>query len=375
MLPARRNTDLDPDDDRLRMIGDAANAAAAAHTFTEYNDGLAANTRLAKRGDLALFAEYLAAVGMPGRNAEQLQNDAGAWSGVTWGIVAAFVQWMLQRGAALATVNRALSTVRSYAKLAAQAGGLAIVEHVEGESPAEHLQRRAAANAAELALIRTVQGYGGKQGRRKDEKRTEAGTATRRGHKKAEAVAITDAQAKALKKHPDTAQGRRDALLMALLLDHGLRESELEHVTLAGFDLAAGTFTFHRPKVNLDQTHKMTPATARAMRAWIDAGECPAMGPILRSSRKGGELLDQAMSLSAIRARVRSLGSAVGVDNLSPHDCRHYWATKWGRKADRGEISLFRLQEAGGWASLAMPRKYVALAAIANEGMHEDGDD
>ena len=368
---ATRPADLIPDDsERMRKLGQAADAAATATVFTRYNRTKADNTKAAKAADLRLFVEYLrhpddphAVANLPDPKpeyeqtaaaAKRMQNDADAWRGVTWGIVAAFAPWMLGRGMAQSSVGRALSTVKVYARLAHQSGAI---------------------GGDDWLRIRSVQGYSGAEAKRVDARRAEAGQPTRKGNKKAEPVALTDAQAKALKKHPDTPQGRRDALLMALLLDHGLRESELEHVTLAGVDLAAGTFTFHRPKVNLDQTHKMTPATARAMRAWIDAGECPAMGPILRSSRKGGELLDQAMSLSAIRARVRSLGRAVGVDNLSPHDCRHYWATKWGRKADRGEISLFRLQEAGGWASLAMPRKYVALAAIANEGMHEDGDD
>lgn len=42
----------------------------------------------------------------------------------------------------------------------------------------------------------------------------------------------------------------------------------------------------------------------------------------------------------------------------------HYWATQWA-----GKVDVLRLQEAGGWNSLAMPRRYVARARIANEGM------
>jgi integrase len=45
---------------------------------------------------------------------------------------------------------------------------------------------------------------------------------------------------------------------------------------------------------------------------------------------------------------------------LSAHDCRHYW----GRKVD-----VLRLQEAGGWSSLAMSRRYVENSEIAKEGM------
>jgi len=58
------------------------------------------------------------------------------------------------------------------------------------------------------------------------------------------------------------------------------------------------------------------------------------------------------------------LGKALGVANLSAHDCRHYWATRWA-----GKVDTFRLQEAGGWNSLAMPRRYVERSKIANDGM------
>ena len=58
------------------------------------------------------------------------------------------------------------------------------------------------------------------------------------------------------------------------------------------------------------------------------------------------------------------MGAEAGIAGLSAHDCRHYWAARW-----TGKIDPFRLQEAGGWASLAMPRRYAEAAEIANEGM------
>jgi integrase len=48
----------------------------------------------------------------------------------------------------------------------------------------------------------------------------------------------------------------------------------------------------------------------------------------------------------------------------SAHDCRHHWATCWADKVD-----VLRLQEAGGWSSLHMSRRYVEEAEIANAGM------
>ena len=77
-----------------------------------------------------------------------------------------------------------------------------------------------------------------------DEKRRADGMQTRKGHKKAEAVTIPQDIAEALKQQPNTPQGRRDALIMCLLIDHGLRVSEIAILTRKAFDMKAGTFTF-----------------------------------------------------------------------------------------------------------------------------------
>ena len=151
---------------------------------------------------------------------------------------------------------------------------------------------------------------------------------------------------------------------MCLLLDHGLRCGEVASIQITDFDLGAGTMSFYRSKVDKEQTHKLTADTLRALHAWLEHGDCPAMGPLLRGSRKGGALTQAGMSVRAITKRVRFLGGQIGIEGLSAHDCRHYWATQWA-----GRVDLFRLQEAGGWNSLSMPRRYTEAAAIANEGM------
>ena len=202
-----------------------------------------------------------------------------------------------------------------------------------------------------------MQGYGGKDAKRVDERRE----TTRKGAKKAQNVTITPDQATALKRQPETPQGRRDAVIMALLLDHGLRVGELVLLQVTDFDMKAGTFTFYRPKVDKAQTHRMTTDTARAVAAWL-ATDAPAMGAVLRGSRKGGELTG-AMTERSITERVRTLGARVGLVGLSAHDCRHYWAT---RAASQG-TDPFALRDAGGWSSLAMPSRYVEAATIANE--------
>lgn len=327
----------------LQAAGQVANVYAAASVFADYTGRKSQNTLDAQRADLATFAAYLcdATGGRDCPNADQLQHEPAAWRGVTHGLVTGFVRWLLASGAAMGTINRKLSTVRVYAKLAGQA-------HV--------------ISADESTLIRGVAGYGGKEGKRQDEERAAAGQATRTGAKKAQHVKLDADQVKALKTQPDTPQGRRDAVIMCLLLDHGLRVGELALLLVTDFDLKAGTFTFYRPKVDKTQTHKMGTDTLRAAAAWLHT-DAPAMGPLLRGSRKGGHLTGSGMSERAITERVRDLGASIGVTGLSAHDCRHSWATR----AAKAGTDTFALRDAGGWNSLAMPSRYVEAAAVANE--------
>lgn len=325
----------------LQVAGQMANEYAARDAFADYQSRKSDNTLRSQVSDLTHFAAFLELDGQlpDAPTADDLFNTPDAWHGVTWGLVRSFVKRQLADGVAVSSLNRRLSTVKKYAQLAAQARAI---------------------DAQELALIKTVSGYGGKEAKRVDERRT----VTRIGRKKADAVALTPAQVKKLKAQPDTPQGRRDALLMCLLLDHGLRCGEVALLQVTDFDLSKGEMRFYRPKVDKEQTHKLTADTLRALQAYMAAGDAPAMGALLRGSRKNGELTHAGMTERSITARVRVLGEAIGVDGLSAHDCRHYWATQWA-----GKVDLFRLQEAGGWNSLAMPRRYTAWAEVANEGM------
>lgn len=328
----------------LAVAGQIANGHAASNLFTDYRARKAANT--VKRHDdaLSLFDEFLAAPGVPGMpSADNLTQDPAAWAGVTWGLVSSFAAWLLGKGYAIATVNGSLSIVKSYAKLAAQAGAIP---------------------AGEYALIRSVTGYRGSAAKHMDENRE----VTRTGAKKAAPVAITQEQATTLQTHPDTPQGRRDALLMGLLLDLGLRCGEVAGLTVECVNLDEGTLTFYRPKVGKKQTHRLTNGLLRVLRAYM-ANDAPASDRLLRASIKGGELDAVGMSERAITKRVHELGKRVGVGGLSAHDLRHYWATK----AARNGTPIDRLQDAGGWSSPAMPLRYVANATIANEGVRLDG--
>ncbi len=179
-------------------------------------------------------------------------------------------------------------------------------------------------------------------------------------------MSLSAAQVNALKWQPDTAQGRRDALLLCLLLDHGLRVGEVAALQVTAVNLTEGTLTFYRPKVGKTQTHQLSRDALKAAQAWFSSGDAPAVSPLLRASTKGGALGPAGVSERALTKRVNYLGKRIGVEGLSAHDLRHSWATR----AARNKTSAFALQDAGGWSSLAMPARYVEAAKIANEGVN-----
>jgi integrase len=328
--------DLVEDRERyLALAGQAANTVAARRAFDDYRSRKANHTLRRQDADLALFTEYLGQVGI---EAGDLATRPESWRGITWGIVEGFVRWQLKRGYAVGSINVRLATVKVYARLASKAGSI---------------------DPGETVLIGAVKGYGHKESRRIDARRE----VSRVGLKKAQPVGLTRSEAATLKRRPNTPQGRRDALLMCLLLDHGLRCGEVAGLKTQDFDLAAGMMTFYRPKVDKIQTHRLSEDTLRAARAYL--GDAPETGSLWRRSRKDGQLHQPGLSVQAITARVRELGQSISIEGLSAHDCRHHWATQ----AARSGTDPFTLQEAGGWSSLAMPRRYVESARVANQNV------
>ncbi len=329
----------------MEQAGKAANQAAARHRFSDYRSRRAAETVRRQDADLGLFSEFLYSVGV---KAGELNIDPFSWQGISWGLVEAFCKWQLKEGYAVTTVNVRLSTVKTYARLAFQAGVI----------PPE-----------EYALIRSVQGYSRREMRRIDTQRP----IKRVGLKKETPIPITPEQASALKSQPlDSPQSCRDALLFCLLLDHGLRVGEVARLKMDNLDLAGGLLRFFRPKVGKDQVHRLSRDTYRAANAYkAYTAKNNAKSPLLLRSQKNGQLADRGMSERAIAARVNQLGRQIGIFGLSPHDCRHYWATT----AARSGTDPFSLQEAGGWSSLEMPRRYVEDNSIANQGVKLDRKD
>ncbi|MEP7286939.1 MAG: tyrosine-type recombinase/integrase [Chloroflexota bacterium] len=321
----------------LEIAGQQANQYAAFDVFEGYRDRRAVNTLRRQDGDLKLFEAYLnAALAPSGGVVCNLNSDPQCWRGITHGLMQGFINWQLAQSYAIGSVNVRLATVKVYAELAFKAGVIAADEH---------------------SLIKTVRGYGFKEHQNINEKRT----ASRRGYKKARATEIQKPARVALKTHPETPQGRRDRVIMCLLVDHGLRCSEVAGLKVSDINLETGVMRVYRKKTKSTDFLKMSADTLRAMTAYINQ-DVPALADhLLQGSVKGGTLAGR-MTERAINKRVGTLGRAAGINLLSPHDLRHDAATRAGKLSD-----VRTLMDSFGWNSSAMAARYMNSTKIANE--------
>lgn len=323
----------------LAQVAQIADAHATTSVFADYRSRKAANTLDRQDDDLAAFCDYLSRVKIK-LDAQRLASEPAAWVGITWGLVKGFVGYLLQLGYTVGSINARLSTIKVYCRLANQAGALS------GE---------------ELTRITNVRGYSRTEGTR-----VNAGRARSRVSAEKEAAnVLTIDQVQTLRRRPSTPHGRRDRVLIGLMLDLGLRVGEVIALQVADVDLERARITFFRPKVQKSQTHELPPDLVADLRAYIGALD-PCPGALIRRLLRGGGLAPDRATRYSVFQRLREIGEEIGVPTLSPHDLRHTWATN---KARAG-VSLERLRDAGGWSSVTTPAtRYIEPAKIANQGV------
>lgn len=326
---------------RLQAVAQAADQHVADNVFTIYRQTKAPNTTRRQRADLDLFCAFIADISGVNLVDCAFYTHPGAWAIVTGGLVSAYRQWMLRKGYDVDSVNVRLSTVRTYAKLAMQAGMV---------SDAEYLR------------ISGVSGYAQKEIKRIDAKRE----TKRVGNKKADANFVKRgvvAQLKGMEcKRPSD---YRDRVLLCLMLDHGLRVSEVEALTVGNVDMSSRTLTINRLKTSTTDLHDLTDDTHAALLDYMPMiADRAADSPLLAGSVKSGKLTAGGMSVRAINARVQEIGERFGIDNLSPHDLRHTAADEVVKHND-----LQSAMQWGGWSSVAMPMRYAEKRKVSNRGV------
>jgi len=355
----------------LEQAGQIANRIAGQNIFQRYLSEKSANTIKRHARDLELFAEYLLDVGLELENGADFQTNPAAWRGVTWGIVEGFVQWQLGEGYAIASVNARLSTVKVYAQMAVKADVIAreegmLIQTVKGYSRASG--QNVDAQREQTRMDEVTYAY-------KPEHRRRSVVVTRRSTKKQKATLVDEETAVSLKQPRNPSpQAHRDALLMCLLLDHGLRASEVALLKVSDIDLSTGEMRFYRPKVKGTAhewtTHKLTPQTGEIAAHYVGTHYPSALlpdGPLILATTRllkdgeGGELLPEGLNRVRISERVAWLGKQLGLPKkLSAHDCRHTCATKMARLG----YTVDELMAWFGWTSAQTAMRYVTAVDV-----------
>ena len=319
------------------------NRAAEKAAFTLYQERRPENTQRAQRAALKVFSEFLHTLGL---SVPDLYSDPFSWMGITWGIVQAFQRWQIMTGYAMKTVNDRVSTVKVYMQLANQAGVIP-----DGE----------------ILRLQSLRGYTRKESIDMDSKRAKEEIPTRIGSKKQTATLISDDQARELcTVRNDTPQAHRDAFMMCLLLDHGLRVSELTDLQVQDIDLEARQMTFYRQKTGDTSRHNLRGRAWNSLVEYLKV-QTAKLGPLLLASNKSGALIQgKGLVERSINERVGQLGQAIGIEDLSPHDCRHFGATKVGHDPN---VSLASLMAWGGWKSPQNAARYINKGEADNDGV------
>ncbi|WP_420644487.1 tyrosine-type recombinase/integrase [Candidatus Leptofilum sp.] len=357
-------------DTSLETAGQIANQVAGHAIFNRYLSQKSANTLKRHSRDLELFAEYLLDVGIMPEHGADFQTNPEAWRGVTWGIIEGFIAWQLQEGYAVTTVNARLSTVKVYAQMAVKAGTVPreegmLIQSVKGFSRSGAANVDAKRPQTRIADVTYTYKPDGKK---------QTVVVNRRSTKKRQPVLLTPPDAALLRQlRNDSPQAVRDALLACLLLDHGLRASEMALLKASDIDLLRGTIHFFRPKVKGTShewtTHKLTETTYALCRDYLDAHYPPTLlpdGPLiltttrLKRNGEGGQLVEKGMNRVRLSERVAWLGKQIGLPKLSAHDCRHFCATEMAKMG----YGVDELMAWFGWTSAQTAVRYIASVEV-----------
>ena len=164
-------------------------------------------------------------------------------------------------------------------------------------------------------------------------------------------------QAAKLLEMPDarTTDGLRDRAMMMLMLDSGLRISELLSLEAGRVDWMTGTATV----MGKGRKERAVPFSARTAQTLLEYARArsqrPAKAPQLFLGRTG-----KPVCRSKARKLILRYGRAAGIEGvrLSPHTLRHTFAVLYVRNGG----DSFSLQEILGHSTLEMTRQYVNLA-------------
>ncbi len=158
--------------------------------------------------------------------------------------------------------------------------------------------------------------------------------------------------------------GPRDKAVVMVLLDSGLRASELCNLTVGDVDLATGRVLVRCGKGGKGRISYLGKAARKSLWRYL-------------SQRKGGKpddplfltREDTALTPDRLQKLFVNLGERADVADLHPHRLRHTFATEFLRNGG----NVLGLQRLLGHSSLEMVKRYAAIADADLAKAHEAG--
>lgn len=162
------------------------------------------------------------------------------------------------------------------------------------------------------------------------------------------AVLATNAQAAA------RPTATRDRAIVLVLLDSGIRASELCALKVKDYDSARGRIHVRHGKGDKARVVVIGVRAQKALWRWeAERGKAADDAPLFPSTRGGDHLHREAL-----RHLLARLGKRAGVERVHPHRFRHTYAVNFLRNGGNALL----LQELLGHTDLAMVRIYVRMA-------------
>ena len=175
------------------------------------------------------------------------------------------------------------------------------------------------------------------------------------GRKIPEVLTETEQEALLAQPNPRYLTGQRNRTMLRLMLDIGLRLSEVINLQWRDIDLNSGKVMVRQGKGSKDRTLWTGEANLAALVAWRErqAQECSGSPQTVFTTKMGGQL-----DTRYIQRMVKRYAAKAGIEkNITPHTLRHTFATD----LYRGTTNIRLTQKALGHSNLQTTQIYTHI--------------